>query len=559
MSASVTEWQQSAPLTKTLYEQCASNNLTGDALTRCISNGLQHGIDTFFLLFATALVFFMQAGFAMICAGVVRSKNVQNTMLKNLLDACGASLGFYICGYAFAYGGAQLGGTTTFAGTSNFFMMNINDDSFYLYPLVSGSLFWLFQFAFAATAATIVAGTLAERCQMVAYLGYSLTLTGFIYPIVAHAVWSPNGFLSNANVNPLFGCGAFDFSGSGVVHLTGGATAIIATSILGARRGRFHDNKGNPLPAPAHFQQHSIALQFLGTFILWFGWYGFNPGSALIVSNPRRTGMAIRAAVSTTLGAAAGCVSSLFTNLMYQERVTGEATFDVGHALNGALSGLVSITAGCSVFEPWSAIIVGFFSGWFYLICSNLLLKYKLDDAVEAIPVHFANGIWGCIAVGLFAVPEYLEEVMGSDQNPGLFYSWSQGQFNGRLLAAQLVEILFILAWVSILMYPFFITLNYLGWFRADSLEEVVGLDISYHGGTVSPDDAPMLEYVEAMKIQRQLAKNGLRQRRKGATDMYEIDESDVLTGVMESAQPKQRPSGLTIEHGSDGGKHQAS
>jgi len=513
-----------APLTRTLYQQCIEKGLTGDSLTECISDGLQSGVDTFFIVFATALVFFMQAGFAMICAGVVRSKNVRNTMLKNLLDACGAALGFYTLGYGLAYGGAKRGGPTTFAGNANFLMMNIDED-FFLAPLVSGDSFWLFQFAFAATSATIVAGTLAERCQMTAYLGYSVTLTAIIYPIVAHAVWAPTGFLSSTNANPLFGTGAFDFSGSGVVHLTGGATALLATKILGARRGRFHDSKGNVLERPATLQQHSIALQFLGTFILWFGWYGFNPGSALIISNPRRTAVAIRAAVSTTLGAASGCVSALFTNLIYLERQTGEATFDVGHALNGALAGLVSITGGCCVFEPWASIIVGFVGGWCYLFCSYMLLKFRLDDAVEAIPVHLANGIWGLIAVGLFAVPQYLEEASGSGDHPGWFYSWARGSADGRLLAANLIEAIFILGWVSVTMGPFFSVLNFFGWFRADSLEEVVGLDISYHGGTVSPDDAPMLEYVEAMKIQRRLSKTGLRSRKGNSASMYGDDD----------------------------------
>jgi Amt family ammonium transporter len=194
-------------------------------------------------------------------------------MLKNLLDVCGAALGFYTIGYGLAYGGVHHGGPTIFGGSSKFFMIDINED-FFLAPLVSGDSLWLFQFAFAATAATVVAGTLAERCQMTAYLGYSVTLTAIIYPIVAHAVWYPQGFLSPANANPLFGVGAFDFSGSGVIHLTGGATALFATKILGARRGRFRDCKGNFLATQATLQHHSIALQFLGIFILWFGWYG---------------------------------------------------------------------------------------------------------------------------------------------------------------------------------------------------------------------------------------------------------------------------------------------
>ena len=208
------------------------------------------GLDTFFLIYAASLVFFMQAGFAMLCAGAVQKKNVQNTMLKNLLDACGAALGFYSVGYAFAYGGSFEGGKTTFIGNANFFLMGVDD-----------YVFWLFQFAFAATSATIVAGTLAERCQMTAYLCYSVMLSGFVYPVIVHAVWSYTGFLSPQNADPLFGVGMVDFAGSGVVHMTGGITALIAANILGSRKGRFYDERGMKLKKPKSFPGHSIALQ----------------------------------------------------------------------------------------------------------------------------------------------------------------------------------------------------------------------------------------------------------------------------------------------------------
>ena len=204
-----------------------------------------------FLRGTIALVFFMQAGFAMLCAGAVRKKNVQNTMLKNLLDACGAALAFFVIGYAFAFGGDDpSSGHKTFIGTSNFFLMDVDDLAF-----------WLFQYAFSAASATIVAGTLAERCQMVAYLCYSIMLGGFVYPVVAHSVWSIQGFLSFASPDPLWGVGMVDFAGSGVVHLTGGTTALFATMILGPRRGRFHDDTGRKLKKPKEFPGHSVALQ----------------------------------------------------------------------------------------------------------------------------------------------------------------------------------------------------------------------------------------------------------------------------------------------------------
>jgi ammonium transporter, Amt family len=199
----------------------------------------------------TALVFYMQSGFAMLCAGAVRKKNVGNTMLKNLLDACGAALAFFLVGYAFAFGGNDPNSDKkTFIGTSNFMLMDVDDHAY-----------WLFQYAFSAASATIVAGTLAERCQMVAYLCYSIMLGGFVYPVVAHAIWSHQGFLSHLAVNPLWGVGMIDFAGGGVVHMTGGTTALFATMILGPRRGRFHDETGRELAKPNDFPGHSVALQ----------------------------------------------------------------------------------------------------------------------------------------------------------------------------------------------------------------------------------------------------------------------------------------------------------
>jgi Amt family ammonium transporter len=235
--------------------------------------------------------------------------------------------------------------------------------------------FWFFQFAFSATAATIVAGTLAERCQMGAYLMYSILLTGLIYPVVVHAVWSPNGIFAVTNVNKLFGSGAIDFSGCGAIHMTGGITGLVATIILGPRRGRFHDERGDPLKSPGVIVQHSVALQALGTMILWFGWYGFNSGSTLMITIPTRSEAAARCVVSTSLGSASGAISSLLMNFFLTERQTGEGIFDLTMALNGALSGLVSITAGCAFIQPWVAIIVGLIGGINYVFGSRLLFN----------------------------------------------------------------------------------------------------------------------------------------------------------------------------------------
>jgi Amt family ammonium transporter len=191
-------------------------------------------------------------------------------MLKNLLDACGAAVAFFAVGFAFAYGGEDPDSPNkTFIGNSNFFLMNMSSDDLG---------FWLFSYAFSATSTTIVAGALAERSQMSAYLCYSVMMVGWVYPIVAHAVWNAQGFLSATSVDPLWGVGMIDFAGSGVVHTIGGLTALIAAKILGPRKGRFHDEDGRPLEKPNPMPGHSIALQMLGCFILWFGWYGKSRG-----------------------------------------------------------------------------------------------------------------------------------------------------------------------------------------------------------------------------------------------------------------------------------------
>ena len=448
-------------------------------MLECIGTSNANSIDTFFLIYSSSLVFFMQAGFAMLCAGCVQLKNVQNSMLKNLLDACGAALGFWSVGYAFAYGGMDFTDPNkTFIGSTNFFLMGVED-----------LMFWLFQFAFAASSATIVAGTLAERCQMAAYLCYSLTLTGFVYPVVAHSVWSPQGFLNANAVYPLWGVGVIDFAGSLVVHLTGGSTALIATYLLGPRRGRFYDYRGHPLDKPTEFPGHSPALQMLGAFILWFGWYGFNAGSAISITGPNQAQVVSLVAVNTTLAAASACVSALVVNYILEERKTGEGSFSLTYAMNATLGGLVSITGSCGVVEPWAAVIIGFIAGILYLNTSKLLIRMRIDDVVDAVPVHMTNGIWGTIAVGLFASSNRLKLAYGEVGDVGAFMGG-----NGTLLGCQLIGILFVVGWVTCLMFPFFCMLNYMGWLRSEPADEVEGLDSRYHTSAKNRDSIVPVE-----------------------------------------------------------------
>ena len=247
-----------------LYAACAANNTdSAEGLILCLTDQLLKNNEAnaaavarnrlfsrnMALVYSAALAFFMQAGFAMVCAGAVRRKNLQNTMLKNLIDACGASFAFYSVGYAFAFGDSNT--PNGFIGTTNFFLMGVHDVAF-----------WLYMYAFSAASCTIAAGTLAERCQMASYFYYSMLLSGFVYPIVVHSIWDHNGFLSGKNSNPFLGVGVLDIAGSGVVHITGGTTALVATWVLGPRRGRFHDEKtGELLDKPNDIKGHNIGLQ----------------------------------------------------------------------------------------------------------------------------------------------------------------------------------------------------------------------------------------------------------------------------------------------------------
>mmetsp|Transcript_23669 Transcript_23669/g.33061 ORF Transcript_23669/g.33061 Transcript_23669/m.33061 type:complete len:289 (+) Transcript_23669:537-1403(+) len=244
----------------------------------------------------------------------------------------------------------------------------------------------------------------------------------------------------------------------------------------------------------------------LGTFILWFGWYGFNAGSALTILTEHKGKVAALAAVNTTLSGGTAGIVGLFINFIIEERRTGEPCFDLKYAMNGALSGLVAITAACGVVEPWAAMSIGFCAGILYIVASGALIKFRLDDAVDAIPVHLANGVWGVLSVGLFASPARLEDSYGVSKHVGWFYSWGKGSADAHLLAAQIAGVVFIISWVTVIMLPFFVWLSWKGWFRSDELEELVGLDRSYHGeGLAMHAEEVNLEYVNAFNKQREM------------------------------------------------------
>eukprot|EP00899_Mesostigma_viride_P021599 jgi/Mesvir1/29440/Mv23021-RA.1 len=414
-----------------------------------------------FVLFSAYLVFMMQAGFAMLCAGSIRAKNAKNILLKNVLDSCVGAICYYTFGYAFAYGG----GSGNKALSPGF----IGNDEFGLFEFDQWA-FFLFQWAFAAAAATIVSGSVAERTSLLSYLAYSALLTGFVYPVISHWVWSSAGWISAFNADNLFGgIGLIDFAGSGVVHMVGGFAGLCGAVTVGARIGRF-DSEGKP----NEMQGHSATLVVLGTFLLWFGWYGFNPGSMLIIiGNGEVVG---RVAVVTTLaGASAGTVA-----LFFNRAITG--VWDLLAVCNGLLAGLVSITAGCAVITPWGGILVGAVGAVVFKLSSMLLLKLRIDDPLDAFPMHGCCGMWGVFVVGWMAREQFVMDAYGKSDNTnphGVFYG---GKF--KLLGVQMLGIVVIIAWTVGLIAPLFFVLSKLGVLRVSEQDERVGMDVSKHGGS---------------------------------------------------------------------------
>jgi len=451
-------------------------------------------LNSFYLMWAGALIFLMQSGFAVLSAGSIRSKNVKNILLKNLLDACIGAVTWYLLGYGFAYDlpngdykpNAFIGGSP-----GHFAISDVNDkgDSHeHGYDWIS----FFFQYTFAAAAATIVSGAVAERCKLVAYLIYTFFITGFIYPVVVHWVWDGNGFLcafNDASTTTPILTGMIDFAGSGVVHMTGGWAAMMGALVLGPRIGRFEEGVDQD-----QFSGHSATLQVLGTFILWFGWYGFNPGSTLAVHSASRD-MA-RVAVTTTLSAATGGITGLFSKKYLPKSLGGSGIFDISHTCNALLGGLVGITASCAVVDPWGAIIVGFVAAFVYHGGSCAMRKFKIDDPLDAFAVHGACGVWGCLSVGVLAAKEYSyapaegneyrKGSNGTDLGPdaGIFMEGSRGE----LFATQLVGVIIIVLWVCSLSGLLFLILKKTGMLRVDENEEAMGADIAKHGGHAYPE-----------------------------------------------------------------------
>lgn len=411
--------------------------VTLSTLVFCQDDGasVAHSLDMVWLLVSAALVFFMQAGFAMVEAGFTRAKNVVNIVMKNIMDFVVGSVVYFLIGYWIMFGKHPIAfDPSTKEGLWEFAM-------------------WMFQMAFAGTAATIVSGAMAERTKFTAYLAYSALMTAFIYPVVGRWTWG-GGWLSQR--------GFIDFAGSTVVHSVGGWAALVGAALLGPRVGKY-DSKGNPKPIPGH----NIALAALGTFILWFGWFGFNGGSTLAGTN-EAIGVII---LNTNLAAVTGALAAMITVWLRFGKP------DASMTMNGALAGLVAITAPCAVVSPLSSLLIGAIGGVLVVFSVVFFDKVlKIDDPVGAISVHGVNGVWGTIAVGLFAESKYAL-ASGVGNINGLFFGGGVHQ-----LGVQLLGVLGTFAWTTAAGFLMFWFLKKTVGLRVEKEAELKGLDIDEHG-----------------------------------------------------------------------------
>ncbi len=392
-------------------------------------------------LIGAALVFWMQAGFAMVEAGFARAKNAGNILMKNLMDFCIGTCTFILIGFGLLFGEDLLG----LIGRPGF-------DIFTAYAGFDWSNF-VFNLVFCATTATIVSGAMAERTKFLSYCVYSAVISAIIYPVEAHWVWG-GGWLSQL--------GFHDFAGSAAIHMVGGVCALIGAAIVGARIGKFERGADGGTVKVNAIPGHNIPLGALGVFILWLGWYGFNGAAATSVEQLGSIFL-----TTTIAPAVATVVCMIFTWLRYGKP-------DVSMCLNAALAGLVAITAGCDVTDALGAVIIGAAAGllvnfgvWF------LDFKLRVDDPVGAVAVHFLNGLWGTLAVGLFATTS----APGNETMTGLFYGGGL-----RLLGVQALGVVSILVWTGVTITAFFLLIRRTLGLRVTEDEEITGLDITEHG-----------------------------------------------------------------------------
>ena len=416
-------------------------------------------IDTFWVFLAAILVFFMNLGFAAVEAGFARAKNTVNILSKNFIVFAVSSLGFLLLGW-----GLMFGGDNPFVGTEHLFILGSADSSFYDDTLTSNVPFWgkvFFQLVFCGTAATIVSGAVAERIKYISFIIFSFVLTLFIYPVVGHWIWG-GGWLADL--------GFLDFAGDTVVHSVGGWAALSGAIILGPRIGKYSKN-GKPRAIPGH----NMSLAVIGLFVLWLGWFGFNPGSTMSFQNPSDV---MHILFSTNTAAIAAVLTSTITSWL----VIGKP--DLGMTINGCLAGLVAITGGCAYITIEGSLIVGAIAGVLVVILVKFFDKLKIDDPVGATSVHLGCGVFGTICVGLFAK----EGVTTLSTTNGLFHG---GGF--KLLGVEMLGIAAVGVFVFATTSLVWIVLKKTIGIRVSAAEEINGLDIGEHGNIAYPDFAPAL------------------------------------------------------------------
>ena len=394
-------------------------------------------------LIGAALVFFMQCGFAMVETGFTRAKNAGNIIMKNLMDFCIGTPMFILLGFGLMMGEEVLGGFCGMPTLGVFTNYQNFDWSNFVFNLV-----------FCATAATIVSGSMAERTKFSSYCIYSAVISAVVYPIEAGWIWNPNGWLANL--------GFHDFAGSCAIHTVGGITAFIGAIMVGPRIGKYVEDKKTGKKVAKAIPGHSLTLGALGVFILWFGWYGFNGAAAK--SGPQLASIFL---TTTCAPAIATCVTMIFTWIK-----NGKP--DVSMSLNASLAGLVAVTAGCDVVDALGSCLIGAVSGILVVVAVEFIdIKLKVDDPVGAVAVHCVNGMWGTIAVGLFATTS----VPGNDSFKGLFYGGGFSQ-----LGIQLLGMVCTAAWTAVTITIAFLIIKATIGLRVSEEEEIVGLDACEHG-----------------------------------------------------------------------------
>lgn len=435
---------------------------------------INYSVDVLFLVICGALVCFMQAGSMLIEVGSVRNGNMIKVLSTNTIDACIGAFMYWMFGHAFAYGtGSKLIGWDVLLAKGN----DMGHPDFSTRPYDgSGWAFFFLQFGFVITVLAIVSGSVAERVRHFTYFFNVTIISAFVYPVVVHWIWSDSGWASTAlkEKERLFGVGAIDFAGCAVVHIVGGIYGFLGTFFLGPRIGRF-DGHGKPLKV----QIQSPTFVTAGALMLWFGWYGFNCGKVLGMEGALAD-VAGKSAATTTLAAGAGGLTcTLLAKII-------EGNVDIFRTNNGILAGLVSITAGCAVVQVEAAVLIGIIGGIIQFLLSRALVKWHIDDVVDASPVHFFCGMWGIIAAGLFAETNNVS-LMYDTESCGLFYGCGNGW---NQLAANVVFMLAVIAWAGTMAFIFYGLTSYVRVLRVDANDECSGLHqtIEFVNGNVCFD-----------------------------------------------------------------------